>query len=64
MIELKERSMPKLEIIGFAPSTYVRVVRMACEEKGVDYELKPAPPHFARRAGDSSLRQDSGDASR
>ena len=37
--------MPKLEIIGFAPSTYVRVVRMACEEKGVDYELKPAPPH-------------------
>jgi glutathione S-transferase len=37
--------MPKVEIIGFAPSTYVRVVRMACEEKGIDYDLKPAPPH-------------------
>ena len=35
----------KVEIIGFAPSTYVRVVRMACEEKGVPYELKEVPPH-------------------
>lgn len=35
----------KVEIIGFAPSTYVRVVRMACEEKGVAYDLKPVPPH-------------------
>lgn len=35
----------KVEIIGFAPSTYVRVVRMACEEKGVPYDLKPVPPH-------------------
>jgi glutathione S-transferase len=37
--------MAKVEIIGFAPSTYVRVVRMVCEEKGIDYELKAAPPH-------------------
>src|SRR5579862_4973115 len=37
--------MAKIEIIGFAPSTYVRVVRIVCEEKGIDYELKPAPPH-------------------
>src|SRR5579863_2766735 len=36
--------MPNMEIIGFAPSTYVRVARMACEEKAVAYELKPAPP--------------------
>ena len=40
--------MPKVEIIGFAPSTYVRVVRMACEEKGIDYELESAPPHSPR----------------
>src|ERR1700726_1966944 len=37
--------MSKVEIIGFAPSTYVRVVRMVCEEKGIDYELRPLPPH-------------------
>jgi glutathione S-transferase len=37
--------MPKVEIIGFAPSTYVRVVRMACEEKGIAYDLKAMPPH-------------------
>jgi glutathione S-transferase len=37
--------MPNVEIIGFAPSTYVRVARMACEEKSVPYDLKPAPPH-------------------
>jgi len=37
--------MPTVEIIGFAPSTYVRTVRMACEEKGVPYELKSAAPH-------------------
>jgi glutathione S-transferase len=34
-----------VEILGFAPSTYTRVARMACEEKGVPYELKPLPPH-------------------
>jgi glutathione S-transferase len=39
--------MGKVEIIGFPQSTYVRVVRMVCEEKGIDYELKPARPHSA-----------------
>ena len=37
--------MPTVEIIGFAPSTYVRVVRMVCEEKNIAYDLKPVPPH-------------------
>jgi glutathione S-transferase len=37
--------MPNVEIIGFAPSTYVRVVRMVCEEKGIAYDLKPSAPH-------------------
>ena len=31
--------MPKPEIIGSARSTYTRVVRMVCEEKGIDYGL-------------------------
>jgi len=37
--------MSKVEIIGIPQSTYVRVIRMACEEKGIDYTLSPAPPH-------------------
>jgi glutathione S-transferase len=37
--------MATVEIIGIAPSTYTRVARMACEEKGVPYELKQAMPH-------------------
>ena len=37
--------MPNVEIIGFAPSTYVRVARMVCEEKAIPYDLKPAAPH-------------------
>ena len=37
--------MPSAEIIGFAPSTYVRTARMVCEEKAIPYELKPAAPH-------------------
>src|SRR6201984_2485090 len=37
--------MSKVEIIGIPQSTYVRVIRMACEEKGIDYALSPAPPH-------------------
>lgn len=37
--------MAQLEIIGIPQSTFVRVVRMVCEEKKVPYELKPAPPH-------------------
>jgi glutathione S-transferase len=37
--------MASVEIIGFAPSTYVRAARMVCEEKAIPYELKPVPPH-------------------
>jgi glutathione S-transferase len=37
--------MATVEIIGFAPSTYTRAARMACEEKGVPYELNPKAPH-------------------
>jgi glutathione S-transferase len=37
--------MPSLVIIGFPVSTYVRAVRMLCEEKGVPYLLDPAEPH-------------------
>ena len=37
--------MATLEIVGIPQSTFVRVVRMVCEEKGVPYELKAAPPH-------------------
>lgn len=33
--------MQHIEIYGFAPSTYVRTARMVCEEKHVDYQLKP-----------------------
>jgi Glutathione S-transferase, N-terminal domain len=35
--------MTKPEIIGSARSTYTRVVRMVCEEKGIDYALKETP---------------------
>jgi glutathione S-transferase len=37
--------MEKVEIIGLARSSYTRVVRMVCEEKGIDYELVDASPH-------------------
>ena len=37
--------MANVEIIGFAPSTYVRTARMVCEEKAIPYDLKPAAPH-------------------
>ena len=37
--------MPELEIIGAPQSTFVRTTRMALEEKGVPYTLKPARPH-------------------
>ncbi len=33
--------MSKVEIHGFAQSTYVRTARMACVEKGVGHELVP-----------------------
>jgi glutathione S-transferase len=39
--------MAKIEIIGVPQSNYVWVVRMACEEKGVPYDLVPARPHSA-----------------
>ena len=31
--------MSKPEIIGSTRSTYTRVVRMVCEEKGIDYTM-------------------------
>jgi len=37
--------MSALEIIGVPQSNYVWAVRMACEEKGVPYELKAERPH-------------------
>jgi len=37
--------MAEVEIFGLPRSPYTRVVRLVCEEKGIDYELKPAPPH-------------------
>jgi glutathione S-transferase len=39
--------MAALEIIGAPQSNYVWAVRMACEEKGVAYDLKPERPHSA-----------------
>ncbi len=38
------RTVTKVEIFGAPQSTYVRVVRMVCEEKGVDYVLTLAMP--------------------
>ena len=37
--------MAKIQIIGVPQSNYVWVVRMACEEKGVPYDLVAVPPH-------------------
>jgi glutathione S-transferase len=37
--------MASVEIVGIPQSTYTRVTRIACEEKGVPYELRLAPPH-------------------
>lgn len=37
--------MSNVEIIGFAPSTYVRAARMVCEEKSIPYALTAVPPH-------------------
>lgn len=33
--------MNKVQIFGFAPSTYVRTARLICEEKGIEYSLEP-----------------------
>ena len=44
--------MPTIEILGFAQSTFVRTVRMAAIEKGVEHVLSPlafkSPEHFAK----------------
>jgi glutathione S-transferase len=37
--------MDRIEIIGVPQSNYVWVVRMACEEKGVPYDIVPVRPH-------------------
>ncbi|HTS39711.1 MAG TPA: glutathione S-transferase family protein [Xanthobacteraceae bacterium] len=37
--------MADVQIIGFAPSTYVRVARMVCEEKSIPYDLVAVRPH-------------------
>jgi glutathione S-transferase len=37
--------MAAVEIIGIPQSTYVRAVRMACEEKRIPYQLKAVFPH-------------------
>jgi glutathione S-transferase len=39
----KEAAVPRLEIFGSERSSYTRVVRMACEEKGIDYDLIDTP---------------------
>src|SRR5262249_59767756 len=41
----KEGVMSSVEIIGGALSTYVRAIRMVCEEKGIAYQHKLARPH-------------------
>ena len=43
--------MSKPEIIGSTRSTYTRVVRMVCEEKGIDY-----PIGFARWTAQRNLQ--------
>jgi glutathione S-transferase len=35
--------MTKPEIIGSAQSSYTRVARMVCDEKGIDYTLTEVP---------------------
>lgn len=36
--------MAKIKIHGVPPSTFTRTVRLACHEKGIDYELVPTMP--------------------
>ena len=43
--QLGEETMAKLEIIGAPQSNFVRTVRIAAHEKGVDYDLLPLRPH-------------------
>ena len=37
--------MTEIEIVGNPRSTYTRMVRMACEEKGAPYTFKEGLPH-------------------
>ena len=37
--------MAAIKIHGVPPSTFTRTARLACHEKGIDYELVPATPH-------------------
>ena len=36
--------MATIKIYGVPPSSFTRTVRLACHEKGVDYELVPMFP--------------------
>jgi glutathione S-transferase len=36
--------MTAIRIHGVPPSTFTRTVRLACHEKGIDYELVPTMP--------------------
>jgi glutathione S-transferase len=36
--------MAEIKIHGVPPSTFTRTVRLACHEKGIDYELVPTTP--------------------
>src|SRR5882757_4182093 len=44
---MPEHQADALEIIGAPQSSFVRTVRIACEEKAVAYRLTPAMPHSA-----------------
>jgi glutathione S-transferase len=41
-LDAGRQAMLKPEIIGSSRSTYTRVVRMVCEEKGIEYVLSEA----------------------
>jgi glutathione S-transferase len=38
-------SLHKIEIFGFPQSNFTRAVRIVCEEKSIEYEHFPVPPH-------------------
>jgi glutathione S-transferase len=41
--------MADIKIYGVTPSSFTRTVRLACHEKGIDYELVPMfPASWAR----------------
>ena len=51
--------MTAIRIHGVPPSTFTRTVRLACHEKGIDYELVPTMPSEITRA--QPVPQDPGD---